>query len=186
MTGEGLNSVSRIANGSNNYKESAIRQFLNSSSDIGSVWNPQTKFDRPPAWVNNTEGFKKGLDAELLTVVGKVVVPCGANSVYESPDSTTKKGEKYSVADEFYLVSKAEIFGTEEQTSLDDSSQFPYYKSATNTDRIKYVENSARPWWCRTVVNTGAYAIHLCTNGGILGDLRASVSSCVVPCFTIV
>ena len=108
-----LNDVSRVAEGSNNYKESAIRQFLNSSSAAGSVWSPQTKYDRPPLEVASLAGFMKGLDDDFLSIVGEVVVPCAANNIYESPDSTTAKGEKYTVSDKFYPVSQREILSAE-------------------------------------------------------------------------
>lgn len=65
--GEGaLNHIHRIAYGSNNYKESAMRQFLNSSAAAGSVWTPQTKFDRPPTWLTTLTGYKAGLDQDRI------------------------------------------------------------------------------------------------------------------------
>ena len=68
--GEGLNHSHRVSYGSNNYKESAMRQFLNSSAAAGSVWTPQTKFDRPPSWQTSLAGYKNGLDQVFLAVVG--------------------------------------------------------------------------------------------------------------------
>ena len=62
--GEGTtNHTHRIAYGSNNYKESAMRQFLNSAAAAGNVWEPQTKFDQAPSWMTTTAGFLNGLDA---------------------------------------------------------------------------------------------------------------------------
>lgn len=150
--GAELNDFSRSVYGSNNYKESAIRQFLNSSAEVGKVWTPQTKFDRPPSWGNTVAGFMRGLDDDFLSRVGAVIVPCSANSVYEAPDSTVVKGSTYTVNDRFYLASQKEIFGATSNTVEDDSVLFPYYEGATNTDRIKYraSDGGASSWWTRT------------------------------------
>ena len=146
-----LNHIHRVSYGSNNYKESAIRQFLNSSEKAGSVWTPQTKFDRPPTWATTLDGFIIGLDDDFLAVIGEVIVPCVANSSFESPDSTTVKGEMYTVIDKFYLASRGEIAGTGSNNyANDNSSQFAYYKDATRADRIKYKDGSAVSWLTRS------------------------------------
>ncbi len=164
-----LNHVHRVSNGSGNYKESAIRQFLNSNASAGSVWAPQTKFDRPPSWVSSTAGFMNGLYEEFSSLVGKVIVPCAANDTYETPDSTVTKGEKYTVTDKFYLASQTEIFGTVSDVVADDSALFPYYKDVDATDRIKYRNGSALTWWTRSVPGWQTSHAKLV---GTLGDLR--------------
>ena len=57
--------------GSNNYKESAIRQLINSDKAAGSVWTPQTNYDRPPNWNTSKAGFLNGLEADFLSAIGK-------------------------------------------------------------------------------------------------------------------
>ena len=184
--GKELNHVQRVSSGSNNYKESALRQFLNSSATAGNVWTPQTKFDRPPEWVSSAPGFMNGLDSDFLDVVGKVIVPCAANAIYESPDSTTVAGQKYTVADKFYLASQAEIVGTFIDTSVDDSVLFPYYEGATNIDRIKYGGGFAVYWWTRSVYPWFAN-VHRSINveGSAYNLLPYGTANCV-PVFTIV
>lgn len=66
-----LNSGQRMCYGSNNYKESAVRGWLNSDKVAGSVWTPATNYDRPPSWVSNKAGFMNGMDADFLAVIGK-------------------------------------------------------------------------------------------------------------------
>lgn len=66
-----LNSGQRMCYGSNNYKESAVREWLNSDKVAGSVWTPATNYDRPPSWVSNKAGFMNGMDADFLAVIGK-------------------------------------------------------------------------------------------------------------------
>lgn len=137
-----LNSWERVMEGSNNYKESGIRQRLNSFAEYGEWWRPQTKFDIILSQAAQISGFMKGFDDEFLSVLGKVIVPCVANNVYEAPDSKTKKGEKYTVSDLFYLASESEIFGYPEMGGSDGSKVFQYYAGATSADRIKYTATS--------------------------------------------
>ena len=181
-----LNHSHRVSYGSNNYKESAIRQFLNSPSAAGSVWTPQTKFDRPPTWMTSLAGFVGGLDDDFLSVVGEVIVPCSANNTYEAPDSTVAKGEKYTVTDKFYLASQREIFGNNSDSVADDSVLFPYYEGADAADRIKYRDGSAANWWVRTPYSWNAYTVRFVTSTGTLNYNNAIYGDGCSPACTIV
>ena len=181
-----LNHTHRAGKGSNNYKESAIRQFLNSTAAAGSVWTPQTKFDRPPYWVKTAAGFAGGLDDEFLAIVGEVIVPCSANNTYESPDSTTAAGEKYVLKDKFYIASQKEIFGTTSDTVADDSTLFPYYKGATNTDRIKYADGAATHWWLRSPYSWNANYTKIIRSSGALDHYDSNSAYGIIPICTIV
>lgn len=184
--GEGLNHSSRVSYGSNNYKESAMRQFLNSSAAKGSVWTPQTKFDRPPSWLTSLAGYKNGLDQDFLAVVGKVVLPCSANNTYEAPDSSITKGAKYTLNDEFYLASAMEIFNTNSDVA-DDSKVFPFYEGAGNTDRIKYRDGAAANWCLRTPISWNASHVRLVdSDDGAISNHVAVYSFGLAPACTIV
>lgn len=181
-----LNHPQRVSYGSNNYKESAIRQFLNSSSSVGNVWKPQTKFDRHPSWVTSLAGFVGGFDEDFLSVVGEVIVPCATNNTYESADSITPKGGKYTVTDRFHLASQKEIFGTASDFVTDDSVIFPYYENATNADRIKYKDGVATVWWLRSPVASGAHNYQPVGSNGGVSYHGAHANNGVVPVCTIV
>ena len=184
--GEGLNHSNRVSYGSNNYKESAMRQFLNSSAAAGSVWTPQTKFDRPPSWLTSLAGYKNGLDQDFLAVVGKVVLPCSANNTYEAPDSSIAKGAKYTLNDEFYLASAREIFNTNSDVA-DDSKVFPFYEGAGNTDRIKYRDGAAAHWCLRTPISWNASHVRLVdSDDGAMYNHVAAYSFGLAPACTIV
>ena len=183
--GEGaINSIQRVSYGSNNYKESAMRQFLNSSAAAGSVWTPQTKFDRPPSWQTSLAGYKAGLDQNFLAVVGEVVLPCSANNTYEAPDSSIAKGAKYTLNDEFYLASRAEIFGSHDVN--DDTVLFPFYEGAGNADRIKYRDGSAASWWLRTPYSGYARLVRLVFSDGAVSGSIADHAGGLAPACTIV
>ena len=180
-----LNHSQRVSYGSNNYKESAMRQFLGSSAAAGSVWTPQTKFDRPPSWLTSLAGYKNGLDQDFLAVVGKVVLPCAANNTYEAPDSSIAKGAKYTLNDEFYLASTKEIFNANWDVA-DDSVVFPFYEGAGNADRIKYRDGSAANWWLRTPTSGSAHPVRLVVSDGPLYDYVACGAAGLAPACTIV
>lgn len=179
-----LNHTHRVAYGSNNYKESAIRQFLNSSAAAGSVWTPQTKFDRPPSWASSTAGFLNGMDADLMEVICEAIVKCGTNSVYEAPDSTTTKGGVYEVHDKFFLLSNREVGFT---ADIDDGSKLlPYYEGATNADRIKYNSGGgAASWWLRTPGSGDASGVRLVRTDGTLNGGGVYDSYGFAPACTI-
>ena len=183
--GEGTtNHTHRIAYGSNNYKESAMRQFLNSAAAAGNVWEPQTKFDQAPSWMTTTAGFLNGLDAELQEVLCDVIVPCGSNNVYEAPDSTVTKGGTYTVTDKIFLLSNREIGFTSDIE--DGTTVLPYYDGATNADRIKYNASSiAAYWWERAPYSGVANGVRLVTTDGSLTSDYASGAYGLAPACTI-
>lgn len=167
--GNNLNHSQRVSYGSNNYAQSAIRQFLNSSAAAGRVWTPQTKFDRPASWVANTAGYMNGLDPDFLGVVGAVNLPCSTNSTFESPDSAYVQNSKYVLRDKFYLISQKELFGNTSSSVADDSELLPFYEGAANVDRIKRnTAGSASYWWLRTPYSSNAYDVRYCNSGGSL------------------
>ena len=149
-----------------------MRQFLNSASPAGSVWTPQTKFDRPPSWASNTAGFMNGLDDDFIAAVCETTVPCGSNNVYEAPDSTVTKGGIYSVNDKFFLLSNREIGFT---SDIDDGSTLlPFYDGATNADRIKYnASGVAAGWWERTPYSGNAGGVRRVGTDGTLNGNSA-------------
>ena len=167
-----MNYIDRVRYGSNNWKESAVRQFLNSNAEAGSVWTPQTKFARPPLWASSTDGFMKGFDDDFLSVVGECNHLTKTNSVFEVDGNLNKL---YTTKDHFYLASHSEIFGGSEN-NLADGTQFPYYNEATNTDRIKYNAETAQHWWLRSPLPSYAYVARSVNTDGSLSNLTASSS----------
>lgn len=148
-TSTNLNHIHRVRFGSNNYGESAIRQFLNSSANVGNVWTPQTKFDRPPAWNANTAGFMNGLDSDFLAVLGASPKVVALNTVTDGGGSVTINNDK------FFLLSRSEMYGGKEN-NINEGEPYPYYSnysdlSAAGTgddsNRIKYRSGTTAQWW---------------------------------------
>ena len=151
QTGTGnLNHHDRVNNGSNNFGESGILQWLNSDSPANTPLPRLTKFSRP--YVPTKAGFKAGLDADFLACIQDTVWKCSANNVYECPASLggiAKKGNPYTVTAKFALASEIEVFG-EYGGTQDGGTVWDLYVGAEATDRIKYYNNTARRWWLRS------------------------------------
>ncbi len=168
-----LNSISRMRYGSNNYKESAIRQWINSPAKAGEWWAQQTPFDRISGYASEA-GFLHGMDSEFLAVVQPTVVKCGTNNTWERYGWT--KNTAYTVTDRFYLASRPEVgLGAE---SMDQGSVWGYYKNAGNADRIKRDSSStARVWWLRSPHPSSSYSVRIVASDGSLSNYGAHIGS---------
>ena len=75
FAGDGkLNSLQRVAYGYNRWSQSAIRQYLNSAKAAGQWWEPQHKWDRPPAELASKPGFLSGYSDDFLNAIKPVRV----------------------------------------------------------------------------------------------------------------
>lgn len=151
-----VNHHQRCRYGSNNYVESAIRQWLNSDA-ASFAWTAKTNFDRSPSSAPYTgAGFLKLLDPELVAVLGAVDKQVARNTVTDS-------GGQNLFSDKVFLLSRVEVFGGTEGTTTGEQA-YPYY-SALSTNpttgaldgRIKYLSSSARSWWLRSPSTGNAY-----------------------------
>lgn len=170
-----LNHIQRSCYGSNNIKESALRQWLNSSATKGNFWTPQTKFDRPPSYANTLDGFLTTLPDDFKAVVKKRDRKVNTNNVFEVNDTLNSY---YTISDKFWLASRYNVYGTEEVSSVTtDDVFFDYYNGASNTDRIKYDSSGVAWWWwlhtpnagyandVRHVITDGSWDSHSAING---------------------
>lgn len=167
-----MNINARIRYGSNNYKESAIRQWINSDDDANEWWEPSNEFDRPVGYTN-VAGFLKGMDTKFLNAVGLTDIPCKTNNTYELPGWT--KNTAYTVRDKFFLASRDELgYGVE---NVAEGSVWGLYASATNADRIKYdisAASTARHWWVRSPYPGNASYVRYVTTDGSLSNNGAN------------
>lgn len=155
---ENMNHMHRAIFGSNNYAQSAMRQWLNADGKVGTFWQPQTKFDRAPSWHTGSDaayaGFAHGLGDDFLNAVKAAVIPCRTNSVYEvnSLDGTEfSVNQTYNLEDKFFLLSRPEIYGSWDSASYKDGELLDYYDGTTQQEKIKYDEfGSARHAWLRS------------------------------------
>ena len=185
-TGSGnLNHVHRILGGNNNYAQSAARQLINSAEAAGDVWAPVSKFDRPPSWATSLEGFAHVLDPEFLAVVETAAIPCRTSNVFEaaSLDGTQfTTASTYTLYDKFFLLSRPEIFGDWDSSSIKDGVQLEYYVGLSNAERIRRDKNgSARDCFLRSPYPGHASIVRDLNSGGVLGSGIASNNYGVAP-----
>ena len=172
-----VNHMHRAIFGSNNYAQSAVRQWLNSAAVAGSVWTPTNVFDRPASWATSYNGFMHGLPADFLAVVQPAVLACRTNSLFEveSLDGTAFAiNQLYSLkVDKFFLLSRPEIFGDWDSASYKDGTQLEYYNGLTATERIKRdAAGTARSAWLRSPYPSHASIARIVySSGGVHNDL---------------
>jgi len=170
----------RVNYGSNNYLESAIRQYLNGTGD--GWWTPQTKWDLRPSNYSGVP-FLHGIDPAFLDVLddGDKVWKDNTNATYGNTGS-------HSFQDKFYLMCSRDVnFSTDADESSNPLDLFKGGLSASdnstdqNNLRKKIVGSSYGHYWLRTA-NRGNvhYAIYV-GSGGLRGGNYADVSNGVVP-----
>lgn len=184
-----LNYIHRVRFGSNNYGESAIRQFLNSDKSAGSVWESKTHFDRPPTWNTNTAGFMSDLDSDFLAVIGNVQKVTTLNTI-------TDGGGSIALNDKFFLLARSEAYGGNQVSTVNEGSPYPYYSdysdlseagTGTDSNRIKYRSGIAQWWWLRTPATTyGEYVRNIYATGYVSYNGDAGSSGGVAPACNII
>lgn len=184
-----MNSCQRALIGSNNYKESAIRQWLNSDKAAGSVWVPQTKFDRPPSSASNTAGWENDLDSDFLAVLGKTHIVVSRNTV-------TDGGGYDEMDDYFFLLSRREAYMGNEVGDVIEGEPYPYYSDhsglsapgmVADSNRIKYKNGVQSSWWLRTPrAETSGYARSVYPSGAMGVDWAYVDTLSVAPACNII
>ena len=163
-----INSSYRSFYGSANYKNSAIRQWLNSNAVAGSAWQPMTKFDRPPSWASTANGFMYGLDEDFVKSIKKTHIKVARNTLFEG-------GGYDEMDDYFFLLAKPQVYGGSTVTGVDEGNVYPYFENysdlnaaGTNADtnRIKTKNNSALGWWLRSPGVSASSSVWFVTAAG--------------------
>ena len=181
-----VNDRVRARYGSNNYKESAIRQFLN-SDEVLYKFKAMTDFDMPSLAAPYTgAGFLSLLDPELADVIGRVNKPVARNTV-------TDGGGQDIVADKVFLLSVTEVYSTPEGVTTGEVP-YDYYSlmavapTVEAVDwRIKYLAGSPRNWWLRSPsVGTSHYPRNVHTTGLVYHGYYAHYANGVSPACVII
>lgn len=172
-----INERVRCRYGSNNYLESAIRQWANSDAKTF-AWQPQTDFDMPSTY--ETEGFLDLLDPELVAVMGAV-----DKQVSKNYHADTDGNGQFTFSDKVFLLSRVEVgLGAEGTTT--GEKVYEFYDGATNADRIKLLTGDPRTWWLRSPSTSYSYYVRLVSTSGVLTSNRAYYSNGFVPACVII
>lgn len=114
---------SRQSYGSNNYGQSAARQWLNGTGN--NWWNAKTEYDTEPSYAAKP-GFLAGFPEEFVEVLEATQRVCATNTVVEngSVDGTTiTTNSSYTVTDKMFLPSFTELTG-ENNNNVAEGTQF--------------------------------------------------------------
>lgn len=173
-----FNAIQRALNGSNNWKESPIRQWLNSSAEKGSVWTAQTKWDRPPLWVNTLDGFMRNLEPDFLKFVGVTHNITARNTISD--------GGGYDETDDyFFFVSRSQVYSGNEKASINEGFPYAFYEInsslssagvGADLNKQKKKLNTSQWYWLRTPNVNYANTVRTVNSGGAITGLN-SVSS---------
>lgn len=190
INGGKRNFTERQAYGSNRWRDSVYRQWLNSDAEavpstdtttVSNWWKPATVFDRVPGGAK-LAGFLNGIDPEFVAVLGEIEVKtalCDCDMVDGVTYDTTH--------DKVWLQSMTEIFGSN-NNGIAEGSQLAYWVDATNADRIKYEGSTARYWWLRSPYPTDVHVVRFVNPSGVFyyGDYGAYRAYGVVPACCII
>ena len=166
-----LNHTHRLRYGSNNWKESAVREWLNSDAQAREWQTQQTRFQRPCSYASSKAGFMSYLDPSFVAVVRTGTHLNRTNEVFDLLGTKVA----YSTEERFFLLSNEEI-GFYSESGIVCGSLFSFYDGANNDDRIKYDianEDTARYWWLRTPNPSHAYYERSVTSSGALSGYPA-------------
>jgi len=170
----------RVSYGSNNYIESAIRQYLNGTAN--GWWSPQTKWDLRPS---NHAGvpFKHGIDPAFLDILSPndKVWKDNTNATYGNTGSHT-------FDDKFFLLCSKDVnFSSDADESDTRLALFTGSLSANdnssdqNALRKKIVGSGYGNWWLRTAIRGVVYHAIYVTSTGYRGHYDAHDAPGVVP-----
>lgn len=178
-----INHITRARYGANNWKESAMRQWLNTDALINEWQTQQNRYQRPCSYSTTRNGFMSWFNSDFIGVIKETNHLNRTNRVYDSLGVKTP----YSTDDKFFLLSQEEV-GFNSEDNIICGTCFDYYIGAENIDRIKYDINNgttARWWWLRTPnpsdanIERGVYGSGSLSNGYGYGG-SAVVSACTI------
>ncbi len=167
--------------GNNRYIHSAIKQWLNSNDAVFN-WVSQHQYDAAPTSAPYTgAGFLKLLDPELVAVIGAVDKQVAR--------ATVDGGGQDLFSDKVFLLSRKEIYGTDEGTVTGEKT-YAFYSAMAGaaTDgalagRIKLLNNAARTWWLRSPhVGTSGSPRIVHTDGGVYYHYAGSALGLAPAC----
>ena len=168
--GNTANHAQRVSYGNNNEAESNIFQWLNGDSGDGymdSIFVEKNDYDMMDVSFVSKKGFLGGFSDEFRSYLGLAHIHNIMNGIYENSEYTVNS--EYDYNGYFWLPSRKEIYGTNENTYEDSEIQLPYYAEigTANADKLMYAEKATSPasYWLRTPNASTAYAVRICDTG---------------------
>ena len=134
-----LNNLYSSGYGHNRWKNSAVRQFLNSDATKGNWFTipDDDVFVRKPDQLASKDGFLKGVEADLLAVIKPIKVATAINTNRDSEVGTWD----YTY-DKFFLPSMEQVYCNPQISGEGAYWEYWKQKSGTNTPNAQYSTNA--------------------------------------------
>ena len=143
--------------GSNNFQNSNLLQWANSSGNANEWFVPKTIFDVCFSTYLSKNGFCKNLDPLFLEAVQNAKITT-IKSDYDGGGAST-------LYTKFFPLSQTQVFGTIEN-NIQENVQLSYYQ--TTETRIKYFNGYANDWWLRSPNPEYSHTTHMGSYQGLL------------------
>ena len=118
--------AARLRYGSNDWSESAYRQWLNSAGGKGGWWTAQHESDVAPSEATNTPGFLTGYSDDWLAIFKPVKVVTALNTACD-------EGRDVITYDKFFLPSLEQMYGEPQKADV-EGAYWEYWKEETGYD----------------------------------------------------
>ena len=191
-----VNNASRARYGSNDVRSAVMLQWLGSAKKNG--WHEQVSpFDRPQT--TPTAGFLYGVDPAFLAILGKVKLRSAFNTVCKCLSDVGDTTANYYDGEHLgWLPSMTELGWGANNSVVEGSpdsegnvgtaaeATFALFQGASNADRIRRNNGTARGWFLRSPYPSNAGNERRVTTGGALIYNGASDGYWAVPGLDII
>ena len=126
-----LNSTQEMGYGWNRYKNSALRQYLNSDKGIGQWWTATDAWDIAPDELTTKAGFMTGLPEDLKAIMKEVKVVTYANTVNDG-------GEMDVTYDKVFIPSLEEMYINPQISGEGEAHEYYKRKAGTTSPLAQY------------------------------------------------
>lgn len=126
--------------GYNRWRDSGMRQYLNSAERKNLWWTSTHLGDVAPSQLTTKAGFMSGLPSDMLAVVNPIAVTTALNTV---TDGGTSTGGVDVTHDKFWEPSIEEMYGVPQLADV-EGPYYPYWKAATGLDAPNNAANDGR------------------------------------------
>ena len=189
-----LNWPECVPYGDNTWRDSDLRQWLNSNAEAGSWWEKKTRYNMQPATATTHAGFLHGYSNDFINQLRVVKVLQNTNTVKE------KEG-MVATYDKIFIASRTQM----NCNTADEGTIWAYYKALAvgqeNLDTSGRFKNgstyeilkryglgattTAYTYFQRSANRANGSNVYFCSNSGNLNYYYAGNTYCCVPACVI-
>lgn len=158
----------RVSYGNNKYSVSNIDQWLNSDAAAGEWYSARHDADQEPSSTTYVSSNPYSSEVGFLNGFSETFKNALLDTTLKTVLNTITDGGSYeSMTRKIFLASRAEVFGSAEN-SIMDGSLLSLFSENTNACRIAYYDGSASYWWLRTPNSSSSYFVRYVASNGSL------------------